>query len=171
MKVLLPHWFDDVVKLGIAGLPTAGYEWPDPKYLRGEAIDDGDGPGGVKGSAKKTALSAEKKKLFQSAGWMESPPSVASSTSEATSKNVWAGRMILLSASLELSGGRREAVEVGIERAGGVVISCKNKHKGGAGDAELEEELRRVGSADVLITRYRYGATYLKVRSFFPPPS
>ena len=34
MKILLPHWFDDVVTLGIGSLPTEGHKWPDPELLR-----------------------------------------------------------------------------------------------------------------------------------------
>jgi hypothetical protein len=32
--IVLPHWFDDVVNLGVRGLPTVKHEWPEPKYLR-----------------------------------------------------------------------------------------------------------------------------------------
>src|ERR1700691_2721844 len=50
MKVVLPHWFDDAVKLGVGGLPTKGYEWPDPRYLRGDPADE---DGGGDEAAKK----------------------------------------------------------------------------------------------------------------------
>ena len=32
VKVLLPHWFDDSVRLGICGLSTMAYEWPEPTF-------------------------------------------------------------------------------------------------------------------------------------------
>jgi hypothetical protein len=169
MKVVLPHWFDDAVKLGVGGLPTAGYEWPEPRYLRADVGEDevgggGDGGGdGKKGSARKSQLSGEKKRLFQSVGWTDAPALPSSSAAATAKKDVWVGRKILLSVSLELSGGRREAVEAGIKRAGGVVVVYKK----GGGDGDLEEELRKIGSADVFITRYRHGAAYLKVCHIF----
>jgi mediator of DNA damage checkpoint protein 1 len=169
MKVVLPHWFDDAVKLGVGGLPTAGYEWPEPRYLRADFGEDevgggGDGGGdGKKGSARKSQLSGEKKRLFQSVGWTDAPALPSSSAAATAKKDVWVGRKILLSVSLELSGGRREAVEAGIKRAGGVVVVYKK----GGGDGDLEEELRKIGSADVFITRYRHGAAYLKVCHIF----
>lgn len=167
MKVVLPHWFDDAVKLGVGGLPTAGYEWPEPRYLRADVGEDegaGDGGGdGKKGSARKSQLSGEKKRLFQSVGWT-APPALPDSSAAATAKkDVWARRKILLSVSLELSGGRREAVEAGIKRAGGTVVVYKK----GGGDGDLEEELKKIESADVFITRYRHGAAYLKVCYLF----
>lgn len=157
MKVVLPHWFDDAIKLGVGGLPTAGYEWPDPKYLRSDPNEeggaDGDAAGGKKGGTRKSQLSGDKKKLFQSVGWTEAPP-----PPEAM-KDVWGGRKILLSLSLELSGGRREAVEAGIKRAGGVVVAYKKRE----GDGEPEEELKKVAGTAILVTRYRHGAAYLQV--------
>ena len=40
IRVVLPHWFDDVVKLGVRGLGEEPYEWPDPGILRGvEGLD------------------------------------------------------------------------------------------------------------------------------------
>ena len=50
MKILLPHWFDDVVTLGIGSLPTEGYEWPDPELLRDSPPEvGGDGVNKEKG--------------------------------------------------------------------------------------------------------------------------
>lgn len=164
MKVVLPHWFDDAVTLGVGGLPTDAYEWPDPKYLRpmpgGEDVIAG-GDAGADGngkliSAMKGQVSAEKKKILQSVGWTGVPAGIEAI---GTGRDVWTGRKILLSLSLELSGGRREAVETGIRRAGGVVVAYKKA--GGEGD--VDEEVRKVQDADVLITRYRHGVAYLKV--------
>ena len=33
VKVLVPHWFDDSMRLGTGKLSTADYEWPDPRIL------------------------------------------------------------------------------------------------------------------------------------------
>src|SRR5258708_40180897 len=35
IRVVLPHWFDDAVRLGMGNLPTKPYEWPDPELLKG----------------------------------------------------------------------------------------------------------------------------------------
>ena len=34
VKILVPHWFDDVMRLGISTIPTLPYEWPDPEALQ-----------------------------------------------------------------------------------------------------------------------------------------
>jgi len=157
MKVLLPHWFDDVVKLGV-GLPTGGYEWPHPRYLRGdpgeeEGVKEG---GGESKKGVKSTLSPEKKTLFQSVGWTDLPPPP---TSPPTQNPVWASRKILLSHSLHLPTGRREAIEAGIRRSGGVVVGYMET----GGDGKEEEEVHLVEECDVLVTRYRFGGAYLQV--------
>jgi hypothetical protein len=60
---------------------------------------------------------------------------VVSSTKNA----IWGVSKILLSLSLQLSGGRRKAVEAGIKRAEGVVVGYKKRD----GDSD-GEELRKV---------------------------
>ncbi|KAK7677914.1 hypothetical protein QCA50_019104 [Cerrena zonata] len=34
IKVLVPHWFDDSVRLGVRGLATGPYEWPAPTVFK-----------------------------------------------------------------------------------------------------------------------------------------
>ena len=91
MIVLLPHWFDDVIRLGTGKLDTKPYEWPEPAVLAG----------GGKPSGK---LDKEKQQLL------------ASATSETVPKSragdVWAGKKLHLSEDLEL-GERREVRELG----------------------------------------------------------
>lgn len=143
IKVLLPHWCDHSIELGIR-LPTAPYEWPDPTYLKEE-----------KGDPKLKSLrvvSPEKKLLYKTATWE------ASQTPSALAvKNVWEGQRILLSPSLELLGGRRRTVELMISRAQGVAIKYSDQR-------DEEEESRKVEECDVLVTRYRSGKAYHKVR-------
>ncbi|KAF9463519.1 hypothetical protein BDZ94DRAFT_1308637 [Collybia nuda] len=161
VKVLLPHWFDDAVRLGLGGLDTTPYEWPDPILLKGPgSIDKND----KEESAKKVAtrkLDAEKRVLYKTASlWTPKsplPPVVLPSSSSSESprqeiqaKDVWQGRRILLGATLELVGGRKEAVEVGIKRGGGVVVSGKGK------------EVDSVEECDVFVTRFRSGKAYVK---------
>ena len=94
---------------------------------------------------------AEKKRLFESVGWKDIPPSLHSPT------DVWDGKKILLSTSLELIDRRREAVEAGITRSGGIVVPYKRRGANG----DLEEEGEKVLECDVLITRWRHGSAYL----------
>lgn len=157
--MLLPHWFDDAVRLGLGGLDTTPYEWPDPVLLRGPGeADKGD-------AAKKAAsrkLDVEKRVLYKTASlWTPSsplPPVVLPSSSssespqrEAPTKDVWQGRRVLLGSSLELVGGRKEAVEAGVKRGGGLIVNGSGK------EVDLVEE------CDVFVTRFRSGKAYVKV--------
>ncbi|KAL1658835.1 hypothetical protein GGF50DRAFT_66503 [Schizophyllum commune] len=134
MIVLLPHWFDDVIRLGTGKLDTKPYEWPEPAVLAG----------GGKPSGK---LDKEKQQLL------------ATATSETVPKSrageVWAGKKLHLAEDLEL-GERREhvlllmelqyhqAVVGAIERAGGQVVD-------------------EWTDADAYICRYRSGKTFFQV--------
>ncbi|KAF7970484.1 hypothetical protein HWV62_23847 [Athelia sp. TMB] len=181
MKVVLPHWFDDVVKLGVralasqqgAGLDTKPYEWPEPAILRGPL--DQVPPSTPSGS--KSAVSAEKRALFKSVV-------TDGSKADTPARDVWGGRRILLSTTLGLSEGRREAVEAGVRRAGGVVVripstpahfysasSSRTKANGtdnqGQGDGEealkeSEAEEDAIEGTDIFITRWRGGRAYRK---------
>ncbi|KZT24310.1 hypothetical protein NEOLEDRAFT_1242555 [Neolentinus lepideus HHB14362 ss-1] len=143
MKILLPHWFDDAVKLGYGTLPTVEYEWPEPAMFKRE------GERGI----RKSKVPGEKKALYESA-----LVEMEVGTRKANSKNVWHGRKILLSVTLELRDGRREAIEAGITRAGGVVMEFESHDRNG----DEHEEAEKIEDADVLITKYRTGAAYYK---------
>lgn len=85
-------------------------------------------------------------------------------------KNVWNGKRILLSWTLSLYGSRREAVEAGIRRAGGMVLRYPTDD-----DEDLttearekrrdKKEARAVDECDILITRWRSGRSYGRVCS------
>ncbi|KAL1685752.1 hypothetical protein GGG16DRAFT_65676 [Schizophyllum commune] len=133
MIVLLPHWFDDVIRLGTGKLDTKPYEWPEPAVLAG----------GGKPSGK---LDKEKQQLL------------ASATSETVPKSrgdVWAGKKLHLAEDLELGERRehflllmelqhRQAVVGAIERAGGQVVD-------------------EWTDADAYVCRYRSGKTFFQV--------
>jgi hypothetical protein len=147
--ILLPHWFDDAVRLGVGTLPTTEYEWPEPKVLRMvREVEDED--------VKRSKLTADKKALFKMAVWT---PGKNVPASPANVRDIWQGRSILLSPSLGLSRDRREAVEAGIRRTNGIVV----KYESGEGNGSREEEEEKIKEADVLITRYRTGAAYVEV--------
>ncbi|KAF9480753.1 hypothetical protein BDN70DRAFT_856332 [Pholiota conissans] len=179
IKVLLPHWFDDAVRLGIRDLDTAPYEWPEPIMLKQKnepqlanpaLANDDDDMGDISPEKQRAKEREEMKRnmyataaLFAPAMNTSSPPSAAdislvskhilnlssplrpntnanTGTTGTTGTGadtgvpqVWAGRRVLLSRTLQLYQGRREAVQKGIERAGGVVVRF-------ADDDEEEEE-------------------------------
>ena len=147
VKVLVPHWFDDSVRLGIRGLSTASYEWPEPTILTfGKPSPE---MGEVGDSLRpQNKLSQDKKALYKAA-LMTVEQEVK--LSEAEMRDIWGRRRILLSPDLELSDGRRQAIAAGIARSGGVVVDHDAQHA----DAQYE--------FDVLIARYRWGPLYVQV--------
>lgn len=117
MSVLTPHWFDDSVRVG-RRVPEGPYLWPDPKVLQPGmqvAMDEDDVEIGESG---------EKKRKKSSETRLSSPMAMEEAERR-EGVNVWAGRRLLLSRSLELGQGHREAVEANIQRAGGTVVKVK----------------------------------------------
>ena len=152
VKILVPHWFDDVVRLGVATIPTLQYEWPDPKVLQLS-------PPSPKG--KRTHKPPEEKvSLYKSVvlGTSENGDIPENLGKAAERIDIWKGKRILLSVTLGLNPGRREAVVAGVKRFGGVVVDVK----------DASDEAKKVESTDVLITRFRTGAAYFKVISPLP---
>ncbi|KAG1847384.1 hypothetical protein F4604DRAFT_1594505 [Suillus subluteus] len=148
MSVLTPHWFDDSVRVG-RRVPEGPYLWPDPKVLQPGmqvTMDENDieiGEGG-------------KKKRKKSGETRLSSPMATEEAECREGANVWAGRRLLLSRSLELGQGHREAVEANIQRAGGTVVKVKGD------EAQENEEATLVDECDVFVTRYRSGKAYFK---------
>ncbi|KAG2357386.1 hypothetical protein BDR07DRAFT_1363282 [Suillus spraguei] len=152
MSVLTPHWFDDSVRVG-RRVPEGPYLWPNPKVLQPGmqvTMDDDDVEIGESG----------RKKRKKSGETRLSSPIVTEEAERREGVNVWAGRRLLLSRSLELRKGHREAVEANIQRAGGIVV----KVKGTSTDEEGQEneEATLVDECDVFVTRYRSGKAYFK---------
>ncbi|ESK96541.1 brct domain containing protein [Moniliophthora roreri MCA 2997] len=146
LKVIVPHWFDDSVKLGVRDLDTKPYEWPEPEVFKSQ--------GKLKSqdtSKRNIQLDPEKEVLLKIAAW-----SPSSKVPTAPRTKVYGGRKILLSTTLEL-GGRRKAIEAGIDRADGHVVSYEANDGG-----DPEEELNRVDECDIYITKFRTGPAYYK---------
>ena len=147
VKILVPHWFDDVVRLGASTIPTLPYEWPDPKALQLATLSPkgrrSHKPPGDKASLYKSVVlgTSEDGEIPENLG------------KAAERVDVWKGKRILLSVSLGLNPGRREAVVAGVKRHGGVVVDAKN----------ASDETKKVEDVDVLITKFRAGAAYFKV--------
>ncbi|KAH9051825.1 hypothetical protein EDB87DRAFT_672208 [Lactarius vividus] len=148
VKVLLPHWFDDSVRLGICGLSTMAYEWPEPPlFTFGRLSPEMGAAAGDSLLRPQNKLSQEKKALYRAA-LITAEQEVK--LGQAEPRNVWDHRRVLLSPDLELSDDRRQAIEAGIVRSGGVVV---------------EYDARRVDvkyDFDVLIARYRWGGLYVQ---------
>lgn len=163
MCILTPHWFDDVIRIGDRSLPTTEYEWPDPIIFKNrldtqrgdrvEAPETGDGT-----TRKAFKLSAEKKALYDTVLSRDSdlPPI------RAPPRNVWNGLRILLSPSLQLTPGQREAHEADITREGGVVVQLDLEGRKSAKEI-ADQETAKVDETDVYVTRYRAGPAYVKV--------
>lgn len=151
VKIIAPHWFDDVVRLGVAAIPTLPYEWPDPKVLRLALSSK---------SKRFHRPPEEKASLYKSvvlgtSAEGEIPENLGKAAERV---DVWKGKRILLSASLGLNPGRREAVVAGVKRHGGVVVDTK----------DVSDEAKKVEEVDVLITKFRDGAAYFKVILLHP---
>lgn len=153
VKIVLPHWFDDCFRL-MMRLDETPYAWPEPPI----AQDGGDS--GDNEKRRKGTLTQEKKTMFKTvmlAGNSSSPAKGAGPAGPVTARaDLWNGRRILLSPSLELEGGRRASLEVGIARAGGVIVQLEDD----------DDETDMVAEADILVTRYRAGPAYIKVLLF-----
>ena len=143
MKVLVPHWFDDVVRLGVGGLDTGEYEWPEPGIFKGEVARKGG------------AMNVEKRALYETALGKEGEMVESQSQKEKGSGTVWKNIKIVLGTSLELNDSQREAHRADIEREGGTLLDFTTP----------DEELERIEQGDVYVTRYRSGPAFVKVRT------
>ncbi|KAF8337122.1 BRCT domain-containing protein, partial [Amanita rubescens] len=151
VHVLLPHWFDDSVRLGCRNLPAKEYEWPDPGCLRSLTASQQDG---VKENERAHhTLTPEKKARLRYSGHMTNEP-----LPTGHSTNIWDGRRILLSMSLELPPSRRTAIESGIARCGGIIVPYMTN----GGEGTKVEETQNVGKCDILVTKWRSGRAYVK---------
>ncbi|KAI0328357.1 hypothetical protein GY45DRAFT_1326498 [Cubamyces sp. BRFM 1775] len=149
--ILVPHWFDDTVRLGIRDLPTRNYEWPEPRVFQQrpegrtpqEDVDYEPPP--------------ERMMLYDTA----SMSNEEQSKSRPAARNVWNGKRILLGISLDLSSNQRKALSADIERQGGKVVELLLPKSAGEAD-RAQEELEKLEEADVFVTRYRTGPAYAK---------
>ncbi|KZT63813.1 hypothetical protein DAEQUDRAFT_770249 [Daedalea quercina L-15889] len=152
MLVLLPHWHDDSIRLGIRGLPTAEYEWPEPDVFRGDWSTNKAASGDV---PKPYTIPGEKKPFFDTALAAGNDLPVT----RAPARNLWNGLRLLLSTSLELSPSQRTAHEEDVRREGGVIVDLDLTKEG---KELVEEEAKKVEDADVMVTAYRSGPAFVK---------
>ncbi|KAJ7703113.1 hypothetical protein B0H17DRAFT_1041781 [Mycena rosella] len=156
MKVLLPHWFNDAVRLGNGKLLTAPYEWPDPKILH-------PAPSEVEGKKEKTEsssrkLSDAKRAFYKTAIWNPDKGGQFPGPAEPCDDGVWGGRKVLLSPSLGLEGARRRVLEEAVEAAGGLIVTYTSYN----GDGDEDEAYDLASVCDVFVTRWRAGQAFFK---------
>ncbi|KAL5518345.1 ESC4 [Sanghuangporus vaninii] len=136
VKVVLPHWFDDCFKL-LVRLPEDPYVWPDPPLLR------------TNYALSKARLDPSTKALVK-ASVLEEESANKITAQVRSDRNIWHGKRILLSSTLNLADGRRGAVESSVKRSGGVIVQLSG------------DEVADVDSADVYITLHRVGMAFVK---------
>ncbi|KAI0630063.1 hypothetical protein C8Q77DRAFT_1063909 [Trametes polyzona] len=149
--ILVPHWFDDTVRLGIRDLPTRNYEWPEPRVFQPrpegrtsqEDVDYEPPPERMMLYNTSSLSNEEQRKL------------------QPVARNVWNGKRILLGLSLDLSDSQRKALGADIRRQGGEVVEMSSS-KSATVDERTREELDKLDEADVFVTRYRTGPAYAK---------
>ncbi|KAJ7901920.1 hypothetical protein B0H14DRAFT_3723932 [Mycena olivaceomarginata] len=150
VKVLLPHWFDDAIRLGSGNLSTLPYEWPDPKVLQPlPSVEEAKIEKAARTSRK---LSATKHMFYKTAIWNPDKGGPFPGPAE-PEREVWGGRKILLSSSLGLEEDKRRVVEEAVEAAGGLILYISDNN-------DEEEENDRVPECDVLVTRWRSGKAF-----------
>ncbi|THH28633.1 hypothetical protein EUX98_g5551 [Antrodiella citrinella] len=108
LKVVVPHWFDDCVRIG-QQIEPGPYEWPDPKVFAPTWDREEAGKKSKLRSPQK--LSPEKSAMYASVFQNGPPPEP---------KNVWKGFKLML--DLEMNESQFAAHEADITREGGVVV-------------------------------------------------
>lgn len=152
VHIVTPHWFDDCVKLFMR-LDETPYAWPNPQILKGPPQD-------VSLDREKAHLPENRKEMIRSAFLTDAPKKVLESALAKVQTNIWGGRKILLGRGLNLDIGRRETVEISVQRAGGIIVCIPEGLDEEAGE---EEEAEMVEEAGIYITKFRTGPAYLKV--------
>ncbi|KAI9461073.1 hypothetical protein F5148DRAFT_1215805 [Russula earlei] len=147
IKVLVPHWFDDSVRLGIRGLSTSPYEWPEPAILTHGKPSPETCQVGDDVLRRQNKLSQGQRALYK-AVLMTAEQELK--LGHAKRRDIWGSRRILLSPDLDLSDDRQHAIEAGIIRSGGVVVEYDAQH------ANADYEF------DILVARYRWGPLYVQ---------
>ena len=151
VHVLLPHWFDDSVRLG-APIPVDSYEWPDPICLRPSTASQQDGAKDRERSQHKPT--AQQKARLKYGGWVADNENMP----QGQSSNIWGGQRVVLSTTLDLPSSRRSAIESGIARCGGIVVSYFTNN----GEGTRQEETENVSRCDILVTKWRSGRAYIR---------
>ncbi|KAM5536688.1 hypothetical protein V8D89_009615 [Ganoderma adspersum] len=150
IRVLVPHWFDDTVRLGIRDLPTRNYEWPEPRVFQPRP------EGRTTQEDEEYSPPPGRTVLYDTASFDNDEQRKV----RPASRNVWKGKKLLLGLSLDLSDHQRRALAADIRRQGGEVVelsSSKVKTQDRA-----REEVAKLDDAEIFVTRFRTGSAYAK---------
>ncbi|KAI0699877.1 hypothetical protein C8T65DRAFT_580765 [Cerioporus squamosus] len=149
--VLVPHWFDDTVRLGIRDLPTRYYEWPEPRVFQHRP------EGRTSQEDVDYEPSPERLLLYETASLSNDEQK----NIRPAPRNVWKGKRLLLGLSLELSDSQKKALHTDIRRQGGEVVELSFSRSLSKAE-RARDELSKLDDADIFVTRYRSGAAYAK---------
>lgn len=160
MKVVVPHWFDDVVRLGIRNLPTEPYEWPDPRVFAGQAAQTLKTVGASsvvnteddRESRRARPPSAQKRALYDTIF----QDTVNLPNHRPASTKIWEGLKIMFGSNIGFKQDQLRAHVTDVYRAGGEVVQYRT----------AEEELEKISQADVYIAQHRSGRGFVKVRIY-----
>ncbi|OSD06683.1 hypothetical protein PYCCODRAFT_1382487 [Trametes coccinea BRFM310] len=151
VRILVPHWFDDTIRLGIRDLPTRNYEWPEPRVFQQRP------EGRTSQEDVDYEPPPERMVLYSTA----SLSNEEQGKTRPAARNVWKGKRILLGLSLDLSRNQRVALSADIRRQGGEVVELSLPMSADPA-ARAREELEKLDEADIFVTRYRTGPAYAK---------
>ncbi|KAI1782100.1 hypothetical protein LXA43DRAFT_933000, partial [Ganoderma leucocontextum] len=151
IRTLVPHWFDDTVRLGIRDLPTRNYEWPEPRVFQQRP------EGRTTQEDEDYEPPPERTVLYDTASLSNDEQRKV----RPASRNVWKGKKLLLGLSLDLSDHQRKALSADIGRQGGEVVELSSSKSSKTHD-RARDELARLDGADIFVTRSRTGPAYVK---------
>ncbi|CAK5281580.1 unnamed protein product [Mycena citricolor] len=152
LKILLPHWFDDVVRFGCRNLLTGPYEWPNPKALEKQPSEEA-----MKAERGLWRSSSEKRNYFKTVEWKTGDDPMLPIPDDRQHEDIWSGRQVLLSHDLELSDQQRIVVEDAIKNTRGVIMACSS-----TGSERDEEEHKLVSKCDVFVSQWRSGSAFFR---------
>lgn len=138
--VVLPHWFDKCVAVGLLA-DTRPFAWPNPPLLATSGNPHDNIPTDVP-TPIKSILGTNKQAELTT----PQQPNYASN-------EVLKGRKVVFSKTLEMESSRLEGIKAMVRRSGGEVA------EGGREEKLVGED----GEGDVLITKHRAGRAYYAV--------
>ncbi|KAF7296145.1 hypothetical protein MKEN_01429800 [Mycena kentingensis (nom. inval.)] len=155
ITTLLPHWFDDAIRLSSGKLPTAPYQWPDPPMLKALPTTE-------KSERKPLKLSLEKHIYFKTAVWDPALREPCPAVAKPSGDDVWNNRRVLLSHTLNLNSEQRASIEAAVKIAGGTVVRAQTAESDALNVVLDAAEAKKMSSTDVFVTRWRAGMAYTK---------
>ncbi|EIW75709.1 hypothetical protein CONPUDRAFT_112253 [Coniophora puteana RWD-64-598 SS2] len=156
--VVAPHWFEDSVRIG-ACMPEGAYEWPEPRVMQPGFVVGADGAG-----VDENGRRAKRVRRSGVDGAEEGVEGEGDGNADGREAHppVWAGKKVMLSASLGLNERARESIEERIRSGEGLPVRVEARSGLDDEDEIDEAEGRAAEDCDVLVTKYRSGKAYFK---------